>query len=142
MSAQPFTLHPRLAADCVILGDLPLCRVLLMNDSQYPWVILVPRRADLREIYELDAADRGQLMAESCRLAEGMMQLFSGEKCNVAALGNQVPQLHIHHIVRRSDDAAWPRPVWGALPSIPYSAEENEQRVQSLRSMLGLTGAV
>ncbi len=119
-----FTLHPQLAADCHRLGDAPLCRLLLMNDAQYPWCILVPRRAEAREIYQLDLADQRQLLDESTTLGETLMRTFGGDKLNVAALGNVVPQLHLHHIVRRHGDPAWPAPVWGRHPAQPYAAEE------------------
>jgi diadenosine tetraphosphate (Ap4A) HIT family hydrolase len=116
-------IHPQLLADCILLGRFPLSRLLLMNDSNYPWFILVPDRDDIREIYQLDDADRAQLLEESCALAEFLMRRFSGDKLNVAALGNQVPQLHLHHIVRYQSDPAWPGPVWGKHPPVPYSAD-------------------
>lgn len=118
-----FTLHPQLAQDCVDLGAFPLCRLLLMNDAQYPWCILVPQREGLRELYELSAEDHEQLQRESLHLARFMAHGFDADKMNVAALGNLVPQLHIHHLVRYKDDPAWPKPVWGVLPARPYDAE-------------------
>lgn len=136
--ATDFELHERLAADTIALGDWPLSRVLLMNDAQYPWVILVPRRAGIREIYELDPADQQALLQESVRLGREMMQLFRGHKLNVAALGNVVPQLHLHHVVRRQDDPAWPAPVWGRLPPQPYGEDALAQRVGLLRERLEL----
>lgn len=131
-----FALHERLAADCLIVGDWPLCRVLLMNDSNYPWLILVPRRAELREIYQLDATDRAQFLAESCALGEALMADFAGDKLNVAALGNMVPQLHIHHVVRKVGDAAWPAPVWGKVPAKPYEMAEANALLVRLRTKL------
>ena len=92
-----------------------------MNDSQYPWMILVPQRSEVREIYQLDSADQRACWQESAMVSELMMQHFRGDKLNVAALGNLVPQLHIHHIVRFENDSAWPQPVWGVAPAIPYS---------------------
>lgn len=130
-----FELNPRLAADSIAIGDWPLCRLLLMNDSQYPWAILVPRRAGLREAYELEAADQLQLLAESNHLGREMMRRFSGEKLNVAALGNMVPQLHLHHIVRHSADPAWPAPVWGKHPPVTYDAASLSARTQILKSI-------
>lgn len=115
-----FTLHPRLAADCHVLGELKLCTVLLMNDAQYPWCILVPRRTSVREIYELCDVDQAQLLRESSMLGRAMMQAFGGAKLNIGALGNLVPQLHVHHIVRFETDPAWPAPVWGRHPPQPY----------------------
>jgi len=122
-AAVEFALHPQLAADCFVLGDAPLCRLLLMNDAQYPWCILVPRRPDIQEIYQLAAADRAQLLDESVTLGAALMQVFAGNKLNVAALGNQVPQLHLHHIARRYNDPAWPAPVWGLHPAQAYAED-------------------
>lgn len=130
-----FELHPRLAADCVVLGDFPLSRLLLMNDSHYPWFILVPRRAEVTEIYHLSRADQQQLMRESAALAETLADVFSARKMNVAALGNLVPQLHLHHVVRYEDDIAWPGPVWGVAEAQPYSEAECE-RVRSRLEVL------
>jgi diadenosine tetraphosphate (Ap4A) HIT family hydrolase len=129
-----FTLHPRLAADTVALGDLALCRVLLMNDAQYPWFILVPRREGAREVYLLDEADQQQLWRESARLSRALVQAFGGDKLNVAALGNVVPQLHLHHIVRYATDPAWPAPVWGKHPARPYTDVERAGRIAALRA--------
>ncbi|WP_372749424.1 HIT domain-containing protein [Litorivivens sp.] len=131
-----FQLDERLAADTVVLGDLELCRVLLMNDAHYPWVILVPRRDNLREIYEMSDADQQQLQMESSCVAERMSALFNAEKMNIAALGNMVPQLHLHHIARFTDDAAWPKPVWGVVPAKPYSTDEMKERVAALQKAL------
>lgn len=133
-----FELHPRLVADTYSIGDWPLCRVLLMNDARYPWVILVPRRREVREIFELDEADQQRLLQESVRLGRTLMSLFTGDKLNVAALGNVVPQLHVHHVVRRSDDAAWPAPVWGRLPPQPYGSHALHERIETLRAHLAL----
>lgn len=131
-----FELHPQLAADCRVLGDLPLCRVLLMDDALYPWTILVPRRAGLREIYQLQAADQEQFWRESGVFSKALMELFAGEKLNVAALGNMVPQLHVHHIVRRAGDAAWPKPVWGQVPRQPYTPDILRERSKALMDKL------
>lgn len=128
----PFELHPRLASDTHRLAELDLCTLLLMNDARYPWCILVPRRAGVREVYELEAADRAQLLHESCALGAAMMRAFAGTKLNVAALGNVVPQLHVHHIVRFEHDAAWPAPVWGQHPSQPYTPAERLGFVERL----------
>lgn len=131
-----FQLHPKLAADTSVVGDWPLCRVLLMNDAQYPWAILVPRRAGLREAYQLDPADQRQLLAETNHLGREMMRAFSGEKLNVAALGNLVPQLHIHHVVRYAGDPAWPAPVWGKLPALAYTPADRDRRLIEMRAIL------
>lgn len=117
-----FTLHPTLAKDSVILGDLPLCRILLIKDRQYPWLVLVPRRDDVREIYQLSTADQQQFWSESAQLGAELMRVFKGDKLNIGALGNMVPQLHVHHIVRYEEDVAWPAPVWGAQPMYNYTA--------------------
>lgn len=133
-----FELHPQLAADTVLVGDLPLCRLLLMNDRQYPWTILVPRRAGLREIYELHESDQLRFWRESAQLSQTLMTAFGGDKLNVAALGNMVPQLHIHHIVRFKGDPAWPAPVWGKHPAQPYETSALNERLQQLRTLLDL----
>lgn len=130
-----FQLHPKLAADTLCVGDWPLCRVLLMNDAQYPWAILVPRRAGLREAYQLEPLDQQQLLAESNHLGRAMMRTFAGEKLNVAALGNMVSQLHVHHIVRHAADPAWPAPVWGKCPAVPYAPPGQAQRMSDLRKI-------
>lgn len=129
---KEFMVDPSLSADTVCLGDFPLCRALLMNDSHYPWCVLVPRRNDLTELYQLNLEDRNRLIAESCYLGEQMMMHFKGEKFNVAALGNQVAQLHVHHIVRFRNDPAWPQPIWGKLPPQPYLPHQ----IERLRSEL------
>ena len=131
-------IHHQLRADCIYLGRFPLCHLLLMNDNHYPWFILVPDRDDIGEIHQLDAADRGQLMDESCVLGEFLMAEFNGDKLNVAALGNQVPQLHLHHIVRYQGDPAWPTPVWGKFPSIAYDDDALGQIKQKFATA-GLT---
>jgi len=130
-------LDPRLAADCILLGRFPLCRLLLMNDSNYPWFILVPGRDGIREIYQLGDEDRARLLRESCALSEFLMTAFEGDKLNIAALGNQVPQLHLHHIVRYVSDPAWPGPVWGRHPPITYSTNAlQEVRLKITRAGL------
>ena len=135
-----FELHPRLQADTQILGDLPLCRVLLAKDSQYPWLILVPRVADLREIHHLAPAQQQQLMQESCAVATLMEQALSPDKINIGALGNLVPQLHLHHVARFSTDAAWPGPIWGAHHAIPYQAQDLRQQADNWRARLATLG--
>jgi diadenosine tetraphosphate (Ap4A) HIT family hydrolase len=119
-----FTLHPQLSNDCIVLLDLPLSRLLLCNDSTFPWFILVPRLSDVQDIYQLGWQDQQQLLNESSLLSELLIHEFSGDKMNVAALGNVVPQLHVHHIVRFKDDPCWPKPIWGQLPLKPYKEAE------------------
>jgi diadenosine tetraphosphate (Ap4A) HIT family hydrolase len=131
-----FALHPQLAADTLAVGEMPLCRLLLMNDAQYPWCILVPRVAHARELHRLDDGDQLQLLRESTALARAMEAVFQPHKMNVAALGNVVPQLHIHHIARYRTDAAWPAPVWGRHPAQPYADAALAERLERLRQAL------
>jgi diadenosine tetraphosphate (Ap4A) HIT family hydrolase len=133
---QQFELDPQLASDTVVLGKFPLSLVLLSRDANYPWCILVPRRKGLREVHHLSADDRIQLSNESCHLAEVMADLFVPDKMNIAALGNMVPQLHIHHVARFNSDAAWPKPIWGVVEAKSYEAADLEGQVSRLRSAL------
>ncbi|MDP9528135.1 HIT domain-containing protein [Pseudomonas protegens] len=119
-----FTLDSRLQQDTLPIGDFPLCRLLLSNDSNYPWFILVPRREDISELFQLDVTDQLQLWRETTALAEVLKDSFDADKLNVATLGNVVSQLHMHVIVRKRDDAAWPAPVWGKHPAKPYTAQD------------------
>lgn len=119
-----FELDPRLQKDTHLLGDFPLCRLLLLNDSSYPWFILVPRRAGAREIHHLAPEDQLQLWRESAALACWLEQSFRYDKLNVAALGNVVSQLHLHHVARSVGDRAWPGPVWGAHPPVAYADDK------------------
>ncbi len=128
-----FELAPELKRDCIELADWPLCKLLLMNDSQYPWFILVPRRAEMREAIDLTEPDQQQLLRESNQLAHLLREVFAPDKLNIAALGNMVPQLHIHHIARFKTDAAWPAPVWGKHPAIPYADEQIAEIKQALK---------
>ncbi|MDB4032492.1 HIT domain-containing protein [bacterium] len=131
-----FQLHEKLMADTLLLGEFSLSLVLLNRDANYPWVILVPKRADITEIYQLQDADRQQLLHESCVLAEAMQAVFKPDKLNIATIGNIVPQLHMHHVARTTDDAAWPGPVWGAAPAIGYSDERLLSVQASLQAQL------
>jgi diadenosine tetraphosphate (Ap4A) HIT family hydrolase len=117
-----FTLHERLAADSVALGEGPLSLVRLMNDQRYAWLLLVPRRPDLREIYELAAAERVLLIEEIAAAGRALQGATGAAKINVGALGNLVPQLHVHVVARSPGDAAWPGPVWGQGKAEPYDA--------------------
>jgi len=136
MVMENFQLAAQLQTDGIEIGDFPLCRVLLINDSQFPWCVLVPRRENVREIYQLAEVDRQQLMTESCMLAETLNHLFKPDKINIAAIGNLVPQLHIHHVARYRGDKAWPAPVWGKFPPLPYSAAQSSARVMQLQTAL------
>ena len=131
-----FELDPVLSADTLVVGDLPLCQVLLMNDSQFPWLILVPRRAQLVELADLDDQDYLQFCAESRAVAKAMMTHYAGHKMNIAALGNVVAQLPIHHVVRFHDDPLWPAPIWGKLPAVQYTADEAARQIAELQSVL------
>lgn len=131
-----FVLHPQLASDCIVVGQFELSTLLLMNDRQFPWFILVPRREDVTEVFQLDLADRAQLLDESCWLAEALKDAFAAHKINVAALGNMVSQLHIHHIARYREDPAWPAPVWGKLPAVPYNDDQLNECVTRLQTVL------
>ncbi len=108
-----FTLHPQLERDTIFIADLPLSRALLMNNHLFPWVILVPREPQIQEIMQLAVSQQHQLMDEITAVSQAMQAIFSPDKLNIAALGNQVPQLHIHIIARFKNDTAWPNPVWG-----------------------------
>ncbi len=144
MSDQ-FELDQRLAADTLLVGETPLSQVLLMNDARYPWLILVPRRSDVTELFELSGTDQAQLWQESMRLGEAMKAHFAADKINIAALGNKVAQLHVHHIARFHADDAWPGPVWGVGSAIPYNDAAQDALMGELCSLLqqplGLTGA-
>ncbi|ODN69645.1 HIT domain-containing protein [Methylobrevis pamukkalensis] len=131
-----FVLDPRLAADTDVVCDLPLCRVLLMKDANWPWLVLVPRQPDLVEILDLSAADRAVLMEEAAQAGAVLRDLTSPDKLNVAALGNMVRQLHVHVIARRVDDPAWPGPVWGKVPPLTYAPGVAEALAGDLRRAL------
>ncbi|GAB6139334.1 HIT domain-containing protein [Methylosoma difficile] len=122
------------------MGRFKLCHLLLMNDNHYPWFILVPEIPDIREIYQLNHTQQQQLMTESCYLAEQLADLYQADKMNIAAIGNMVPQLHIHHIVRYQSDAAWPAPVWGKFAAVAYTEEEIAEQLGILRGRLVLNG--
>ena len=138
MAKPGFVLHPQLATDTFEVGRLPLSRVLLMNDARYPWLILVPERPELVELVDLVPADHAQLTDEIRRASLALRAAFRPDKLNVAALGNVVPQLHVHVIARFRTDAAWPRPVWGGPPAPPYEAAAAVRRIQDLRAALRL----
>jgi diadenosine tetraphosphate (Ap4A) HIT family hydrolase len=131
-----WTLHPRLAADCFPLGDLVLCRALLMNDRRFPWCVLVPRLPDLRDFHDVPRGERLALYDEIDRVSRVLARIGRADKMNVAALGNMVPQLHVHVIARTTTDAAWPGPVWNAGAAVPY--DEPQPTIDALKSALGL----
>ncbi|MBI2400515.1 MAG: HIT domain-containing protein [Deltaproteobacteria bacterium] len=131
-----FILHERLKNDTIEVIDLKLCRVLLMNDSHFPWLILVPMRPGATEVHELSKEDRSILIEEACAASRAISSAFSSDKINIGALGNLVPQLHVHVVGRTRTDRAWPGPVWGSGPAVPYTTAQLEQTLTSLRSAL------
>jgi diadenosine tetraphosphate (Ap4A) HIT family hydrolase len=131
-----FELHPKLQTDCIYIGRFELCRLLLMNDSRYPWFILVPEREGITEIYQMSEAEQALLLRESSQLARLLAEAFAAHKMNIAAIGNVVPQLHVHHIVRYRDDAAWPAPVWGKFDALPYELADLARVLTRLKTGL------
>ena len=129
-------LDPQLAADTVPVLDLPLCAVLLNDDANYPWLILVPRRAGVVELIDLSEDDRAQLMTEIARVSQALRSITACHKLNVAALGNAVRQLHVHVIARQTTDAAWPNPVWGRVPRKPYEPAGRASLAETFRHRL------
>lgn len=131
-----FALHPLLEQDTTPLGQFKLCLVLLHKDANYPWCILVPKRSGIREIHHLSEKDQQQLIRESSHLSEVMTSLFAPTTMNIAALGNLVPQLHMHHVARFDGDAAWPASVWGVKPAIEYEPKSLADRIERLQASL------
>ncbi|QTF93225.1 HIT family protein [Halomonas sp. BM-2019] len=114
----------RLAADSYPITELPLCQLRLMNDTRYPWLLLIPRRRGVSEVFDLDEADQQQLWREASRIGRAFKAMIGADKLNLASLGNVVPQLHVHLVLRREGDAAWPGPVWGQGSPRPYDLDE------------------
>jgi len=135
----PWDLDARLEHDTTGIGDMPLCRVLLIKDANYPWLLLVPRRTEATEITDLDMVEQAQLISEIAHASRTLTSLTGCDKINVAALGNVVPQLHVHVIARSRGDAAWPRPVWNAAPPRAYDKDALDKLTASLRKQLTLT---
>jgi diadenosine tetraphosphate (Ap4A) HIT family hydrolase len=121
-----FELHPQLEQDTAFVADWALSRVLLMNDTRFPWLILVPRREGLHELHDLTREDRATLMEELARASQKLKMITDAVKINIGALGNMVPQLHVHVIARAPDDAAWPRPAWGYGAAAPYASDARD----------------
>lgn len=119
-SEDMFQLHERLKRDTFEVTELKLCLALLMNDSSVPWLILVPKREGVSEIHALPKEDRAQLIEEVSAVSEAIEEIYSPDKINIGALGNIVPQLHIHVIGRSKGDRAWPGPIWGQGEAVPY----------------------
>jgi len=136
-SPPSWSLHPQLEQDTETIGDLALSRLLIGNDANYPWLLLVPRRPGASEIIDLDMADQRQLMSEIAAMSRALKAVTLCDKLNVAAIGNMVPQLHVHIVARRRDDAAWPKPVWGAVPARAWDVHEREKLIAVLRGKIG-----
>ena len=126
-----FELHPQLSADTLTLGNFPLCQLLLAKDGNYPWLILVPRVADISEFHQLTATQQAQYLLESNAVSLVLSNQLYADKINIAALGNMVPQLHIHHVARFKHDPSWPKPIWGQVPAITRS----EQAIATLTEL-------
>lgn len=131
-----FQLDPNLAGDTHLIGELALSRLLLMDDARYPWLILVPRISGARELFDLDKSDRANLLAELDAVGRALEALLRPDKFNIAALGNVVPQLHVHVVARYDTDAAWPKPVWGIGERVPYEGAALARRIGELREAL------
>ena len=138
MPSDPWSLHSQLKKDTIDIGDLPLCKVLVIKDAHYPWLLLVPRREGAVEIIDLDEVAQAQLMTEISRVSRALKEVTKCDKLNVAALGNLVPQLHVQVIARRTSDVAWPRPVWGVMPPLAHDAEEVQNFINALRRKIWL----
>ena len=136
--ANGFELDPRLASSTLALGDLMLCRLRLVDDSRFPWIMLVPRRPALREFIDMATTERTIVMEEIARVSRALQEVCGAEKLNVGALGNIVPQLHIHVVARFEADAAWPGPVWGKGTPVPYEPASAEAMLAQCRAKLGL----
>jgi diadenosine tetraphosphate (Ap4A) HIT family hydrolase len=134
-----WSLDPQLARDTIEIGDLPLSRVLLVNDANWPWLLLVPRRLEVSEVIDLDEVEQAQLMTEIARAARAMKVVTGCDKLNIAALGNAVSQLHVHVIARRKGDAGWPRPIWGAAPAVLHDPGVLDQIIGALRRKIWIT---
>ena len=141
MNIASWSLHSQLAADTVPVGDLALSRVLLANDANFPWLILVPRGPGLVELIDLEENEQVQLLGEIANAARVLKDITGCDKLNIAALGNQVPQLHVHVIARRRSDVAWPNPVWGAMPPKAYDPSERERLLGNIRRGLQIKPA-
>jgi len=139
MPDSAWSLHAQLKQDTIDIGDLPLCRVLVIKDANYPWLLLVPRRKDAVEIIDLAEVEQAQLMTEVARVARALKDITKCDKLNIAALGNMVPQLHVHVIARRQGDAGWPRPIWGAAPAIAHDRGELDRFIGALRMKIWIS---
>ncbi len=137
---QEISLDPRLSSDSARIGRLALCEVRLQDDARFPWLVLVPQREGISELFELAVADRAAAMEEIAQCAAALRAVTQCLKINVGALGNIVRQLHIHIVARNEGDAAWPGPVWGAGTRVPYSEMQKSELIERMRSALGMRG--
>jgi diadenosine tetraphosphate (Ap4A) HIT family hydrolase len=137
-SSPSWSLHPQLEQDTEAVGDLPLSRLLVNNDANYSWLVLVPRRPGIREIIDLDEKDQSQLMIEIAHTSRALKKVTACHKLNIAAIGNVVPQLHVHIVARERDDPAWPKPVWGTAPARAYDLAERQGFIAALRRALAI----
>lgn len=138
VASLSWSLHSQLTLDTVDVGDLPLSRLLISKDANYPWLLLVPRRAGIGEIIDLDAADRTQLMIEIAQTGAALKAMTACDKLNIAVIGNVVPQLHVHVVARRRSDAAWPKPIWGTVPPCAYEPAALAAFIADVRRAMGL----
>ncbi len=136
MSAPPWSLHPQLEADTFPVGELALSRLLLARDANFPWLILVPRCPGVSEIIDLDQPGQAELTREVALVCRALKTVVPCDKLNVAALGNAVPQLHVHIIARRRGDPAWPKPIWGVVPAREYDPVARERLITALHQAL------
>jgi diadenosine tetraphosphate (Ap4A) HIT family hydrolase len=136
MNSETWSLNPQLERDTIELGDLALSRVLVIKDANYPWLLLVPRRPAIVEIMDLDEVEQAQLMVEITRVSRVLKAVTQCDKLNIAALGNAVPQLHVHVIARRKTDKAWPKPVWGAAPPLDHDFTEVDRFMHAMKKKL------
>jgi diadenosine tetraphosphate (Ap4A) HIT family hydrolase len=136
MNSDEWSLHPQLVRDTIELGDLALSRVLVIKDANYPWLLLVPRRPGIVEIIDLDEIEQAQLMVEVARVSRVLKAVTQCDKLNIAALGNAVPQLHVHVIARRKTDKAWPKPVWGVAPPLDHDFTEVDRFMHAMKKKL------
>ena len=131
-----FTLDTRLESDTFLIGEMPLCKVLLMNVSNFPWIILVPRVPKINELFHLNKSEKDNYQSETNYLLEQMSKLYNSHKMNIASLGNLVPQLHTHIIVRYKTDDAWPNPVWSYPEMIPYENHHSKLEIDKIKKLV------
>lgn len=133
---QPYALDERLANDSQSILHLDLCDLRIARDSRWPWLILVPRRPDVSEVFDLSPSDQMWLAQEQTRVAVALKQVTAADKINIAAIGNVVRQLHVHVVARFENDENWPRPIWGHGTPIPHSDESLTLMATKLRGLL------